>query len=53
MGSCLSDTLVEDDGTVTAFCDCGWSENHASQQAAEAAARDHQEKSDQREATLV
>jgi CDGSH-type Zn-finger protein len=53
MGPCLSDTVDEDNGTVTAFCGCGWSENHPSQEAAEAAARDHQDASDQREAALA
>jgi hypothetical protein len=39
---CFADTVANDDGTVTAFCYCGWSEIHRTQESADAAAEQHQ-----------
>lgn len=37
-----ADTTTNDNGTVTAFCYCGWSEVHPDQETADAAAERHQ-----------
>jgi hypothetical protein len=39
---CYADTATNDDGTVTAFCYCGWSETHDTQESADVAAERHQ-----------
>jgi hypothetical protein len=38
---CYADTDTNDDGTVTAFCYCGWSDDFATQELADAAAEEH------------
>lgn len=38
----FADTATNDNGTVSAFCYCGWSETHPTQEAADAAAERHQ-----------
>jgi hypothetical protein len=43
---CFADTDVNNDGTHTAFCYCGWNEQHATAHAAETAAADHQNAAD-------
>lgn len=43
---CYADTITENDGTVTAYCYCGWSETHPTQEAADAAAEQHQNAQD-------
>ncbi|MEV5301140.1 hypothetical protein [Amycolatopsis methanolica] len=37
-----ADTTINDNGTVTAFCYCGWSAVHDTQESADAAAEYHQ-----------
>lgn len=37
-----ADTTANDNGTVTAFCYCGWSEVHPDQETADTAAERHQ-----------
>jgi hypothetical protein len=39
---CYTDTTTNDDGTVTAFCYCGWADDHDTQESADAAADSHQ-----------
>jgi hypothetical protein len=39
---CDADTIMNDDGTVTAFCYCGWVEYGHTQESADAAAEAHQ-----------
>jgi len=35
------DTTTNDNGTVTAFCNCGWSQRHDTWESADAAAEHH------------
>lgn len=46
---CYADTTTNDDGTVTAYCYCGWSEHHRTQTAADSAAEAHQNREDDAE----
>ncbi|GAA1214418.1 hypothetical protein GCM10009675_40640 [Prauserella alba] len=39
---CYADITTHADGTATALCYCGWTEQHASADAADAAAAAHQ-----------
>ena len=39
---CYADTTTENDGTVTAYCYCGWVEYGHTQESADAAAYAHQ-----------
>ncbi|WP_170191973.1 hypothetical protein [Saccharothrix syringae] len=43
---CYADTTANDDGTATAFCCCGWSEDHAIPDTADTAAERHQNAGD-------
>jgi hypothetical protein len=47
---CYADFATNDDGTATAFCYCGWCQEHDTPEAAEAAAERHQTDSDAAEA---
>ena len=39
---CYADTATNPDGTATAFCYCGWQQEHATPDAADHAAETHQ-----------
>ncbi|GAB3671509.1 hypothetical protein REH65_00155 [Saccharopolyspora sp. ID03-671] len=43
---CHADTITNNDGTTTAFCYCGWSQNCATLEIAETAAEQHQNRQD-------
>lgn len=43
---CYADTITETDGTVTAFCYCGWVEKGHTQKSADEAAYAHQNAQD-------
>ncbi|MBN6034153.1 hypothetical protein [Amycolatopsis sp. 195334CR] len=43
---CYADTTTNADGTATAFCYCGWVEEHATPDAADYAAETHQRNAD-------
>jgi hypothetical protein len=43
---CYADTVMNDDGTATALCYCGWSADHATPEAADADAERHQTAAD-------
>ncbi|MFI7676430.1 hypothetical protein [Actinophytocola sp. NPDC049390] len=50
---CYADTANNDDGTATAFCYCGWSEDHGTPEAADAAAERHQTDADAAESVAA
>ncbi|MBQ0923073.1 hypothetical protein [Saccharopolyspora endophytica] len=43
---CYADTTANGDGTATAYCYCGWSENCDTMEIAEQAAERHQNRQD-------
>lgn len=50
---CYADTVTNDDGTATALCYCGWSADHATPEAADAAAERHQTDADDAESLFA
>jgi hypothetical protein len=43
---CYAETATKDDGTATAFCYCGWTEQHPRPGDADTAAESHQRAAD-------
>lgn len=50
---CYADTVTNDDGTTTAFCYCGWTEDHTTPESADAAAERHETTADNAESLLA
>ncbi|WP_162830404.1 hypothetical protein [Amycolatopsis palatopharyngis] len=50
---CYADTATNPDGTATAFCYCGWTEEHPTPDAADTAADTHERATDAAEAAFA